>query len=798
MTAPGAPAFGELLKKHRVAAGVTQDYLAEIARVSANAISSLERGVRRAPHRDTVSLLASALGLTGRDREDFEQSAKIVRARGATVRTYTPPNNFPTHLTSFVGREHEIARIAGSVAHHRLVTIVGSGGIGKTRTAVEAAKTLRDRYPDGSWFVDLAPLTGEEFVVSKIASVLDLRSGDRDALVTALKTRRLLLLLDNCEHVLGTASAVSAALLRACPGIGILATSRQRLGIAGEMTYRLASLSLGTAAELFAQRAAAADDRFVSNDETAGPIADICRRLDGIALAIELAAARVPALGLNELRLRIAQHFDVLCAPDREAPRRHQTVLAAFEWSYRMLDEHERVLFRRLGIFAGGCTLEAAEHVCGDDDREAFSVCGVLASLVEKSLVLADVAGDAARYRLLESTRSFALEKLLASGEHEQLMQRHAQWVANFAERVDATYQIEPRRRWMAHVEPELDNARAALEWALGPNGDAVVAGRIAGGLTGLWRIAGLESERRRWVLAALERLDEERYPVVVARLLRSLTGALNGRARVTVAQRALDLCIRIGDKVGTAGSSAGLAIGFLQAGEPERALPAIDRAATIYRQERRQASLPFAAILIDRSSILRALQRREEALADLRQAQGIATLLGDETILASIESGLAEAEFEAGNTDRALALAEAALLTARRSNLTYREMGVLCQIATMMLVAGDLEAARHFAQEALSATRGREPHLAMVAIQNLAAVSALRKNADRAARLLGYIDHGYQRETYAVTDPTARRSYEILAVSVREQLSDESLATFMEQGASISDDVAANEAMQA
>jgi tetratricopeptide (TPR) repeat protein len=350
----------------------------------------------------------------------------------------------------------------------------------------------------------------------------------------------------------------------------------------------------------------------------------------------------------------------------------------------------------------------------------------------------------------------------------------------------------------MAQVGPELDNARAALEWGLGPDGDAVIAGRIAGGLGGLWRIAGLESERRRWVMAALERLDEERHPVVVARLLRSLTGSLNGQARVTVAQRALDLCTRIGDKLGVAGSCTGLAIGFLQAGESERALPAIDRAATIYRQEGRQATLPFAAILIDRSAILRALQRRDEAVADLKQAQGIAKLLGDETILASVESALAEVEFEAGNMGRALQLAEEALLAARRSNLAYREMGVLCQIACVMLVGGDLEAARHFAQEALSATRGREPHLAMVAIQHLAAVAALRKNAARAARLLGYVDRGYQRETYAVTDPTMRRSYDILVASVCEQLSSEDLATFVEQGASISDDVAANEAMQA
>jgi tetratricopeptide (TPR) repeat protein len=311
-----------------------------------------------------------------------------------------------------------------------------------------------------------------------------------------------------------------------------------------------------------------------------------------------------------------------------------------------------------------------------------------------------------------------------------------------------------------------------------------------------MWRIAGLESERRQWVAAALERVDEDEHPAIAARLLRALAGSLNGHARIEASRRALALCERIGDRLGAAGCWTGLGYGLMQTGEAERGLEAIDRSRAIYREENRQASLAFAAILVDRSSVLRALGRLDEALADLREAQGLAALLRDETILAGVESALAEVEFEAGNVPEALRQAQVALSTARRSGVTYREMNLLCQIACFSLVSGDVEAAQVFAQEALTAALAREPQVAIIAIHHLAGIAALHAMPQRAARLLGYVERGYERETYAVREPTVQRSYEILVAALREQLPERELAGLVEQGASLQEDVAAREAM--
>src|SRR3984957_1116916 len=289
MTASRAPAFGDLLKRHRIAAGVTQEHLAEVARVSANAISSLERGIRRAPHRDTVALLAMALQLSEAQRRDFEEAAAVMRGRSAVREPMRRPfANSPLFLTSFVGREYEIAQLAELLAGRRLLTITGSGGIGKTRVSLEVAKRHVDRFPDGVCFVDLAPLSDGAFVTSTIASLLEIgaaRSGNLDALVDALSARRLLLIFDNCEHVGEAAAKAAGTILRDSPSVTILATSRQPLHVSGEALYRLPSLALPSRAitsvaegraysaiDLFAQRAGTADGHFEFNDEAAGPV----------------------------------------------------------------------------------------------------------------------------------------------------------------------------------------------------------------------------------------------------------------------------------------------------------------------------------------------------------------------------------------------------------------------------------------------------------------------------------------------------------------------------------------------
>ena len=353
------------------------------------------------------------------------------------------PNNLPLQMTSFVGRDREVAEIAESLGTHRLVTLVGSGGIGKTRTSLQVAANLLDGSGNGVWFIELAPLASDEYISATIAQALGLSlppEGDALAhLVKTLKSWQALLVFDNCEHIVAGAARVIWAIIRQCPKIAILASSRQGLGIAGETIYRLPSLGVGDGATvanareataapaiaLFVERANAADQHFALTDENASIVADICRRLDGIPLAIELAAARVKVLSPRQLRERLDERFRVLTGGSRNLLPRQQTLRALIDWSHDLLDDRERMLFRRLGIFVNGFTLEAASAVATSDDFDELDLFDVLASLVDKSLVLAEPAGDALRYRMLESTRAYAREKLGASAESQERALRH-------------------------------------------------------------------------------------------------------------------------------------------------------------------------------------------------------------------------------------------------------------------------------------------------------------------------------------------------------------------------------------
>ncbi len=547
-------AFGQLLKRHRTAAGLSQEELAVRARVSAGAVGALERGARRAPYPETVTLLADALVLDDAARTAFAAAADRARSRGARSDAVkpSPHHNLPWQSSSFVGRGRELDELVALIARHSLVTVTGGAGLGKTRIAVEAGRRALGTRRDGVWFVGLAPLRDGSLIVGEIAAVLQIGvpgEGDPAAsLLARLQTRRILLILDGCEEVLADAAEAARAIHAGCPHVTIVTTSREPLGVGGEAVYRLPPLALPsrpvmTAAEgrtfasleLFTQRAERVERRFVFSDERAGPVADICRRLEGIPLAIELAAARAPALGLLQLRARLNEHFGALQTAPAALP-------ATLAWSYALLDEPERTLLRRLAIFSGGWRLEAAETVCPGNAFAGRRVAEVLASLVEKSLVTADRGAEAERYALLDPVRSFAGAKLDEAGERAVLARRHAEWLAEFAERVDATHTFVARRAWLAQIEPELHNARAALAWALGPDGDPLLGARIAGALRGLWKRARLGAECRRWVDLALARIDAGAHPRLAGRLWLALAGTLSGTAKAGAAERAVAL----------------------------------------------------------------------------------------------------------------------------------------------------------------------------------------------------------------------------------------------------------------
>ncbi len=413
-------------------------------------------------------------------------------------------HNLPYAATRMIGREEAMAALASRLSSGRIVTIVGPGGIGKTTVALAVAERLIGSYGDGVWLVDLAPLGDPRLVPSAVATVLGLgirTENPLPSLVAGLRDRRLLLVLDTCEHVIDAVAALGMAVLRSAPGVTILATSRERLNVAGEAEYRLGPLSSPQpssrltaadasafpAVQLFVERVKAIIEDFALTDTSAQPVVEICRRLDGLPLAIEFAAPQVAALGVESLAARLDDTLPLLGARGRKKMPRHRTMQAVIDWSYNLLSEDEQRFFRALGIFSGGLTAEAAAAVGGEADGTGFNSIDRLADLVSKSLVVADVSGAALRFRLLDTTRAFAIDKLGSSGEHERIARGHAEYYRSLFERAETEVAVRPRDKWLADYVREIDNLRAALDWAFSSHGDAAIAISLTIATIPLW-----------------------------------------------------------------------------------------------------------------------------------------------------------------------------------------------------------------------------------------------------------------------------------------------------------------------
>ncbi len=415
----------------------------------------------------------------------------------------TLPNNLPRQLTSFIGRERETAEIKRQFTTTYLLTLTGTGGSGKTRLGLQVAADVIDEFPDGVWWVDLAALADPPLVPQTVASTLSLREQPGrpliETLLEHLQPRTLLLVLDNCEHLLFACAQLVDALLRGCPHFKTLVTSREGLGIAGETLYPVPSLSTPDpqrvpppeqlahyeAVQLFTERAMAIQPTFRVTQRNAEAVAQVCRRLDGIPLAVELAAARVKVLPVDQIASRLDDQFRLLTGGSRMALPRHQTLRAAMDWSHNLLSDPERTMLRRLSVFAGGWTLEAAEAVCMGEGVEATDPLDLMTRLVDKSLVIAEARDGQGRYRLLETVRQYSRDRLLESGEAEVVRKRHRDFFLALGESAE-THRGGPNQvMWLDRLEAEHDNLRAALEWSLG-GGDAEAALRLAKGCTRL------------------------------------------------------------------------------------------------------------------------------------------------------------------------------------------------------------------------------------------------------------------------------------------------------------------------
>ena len=439
----------------------------------------------------------------------------------------TFPNNLPLQLTSFIGRVIEIEQLHQLIAQERLVTLVGAGGSGKTRLAIQAAAELLESFKDGVWFIDLAPLDNPAFLLQTILAVLGVREETGQALSESLanylRQRSALLILDNCEHLLDACARLADNLLRRCPSLKVLATSREPLGIAGESLLPVPTLSLPDiqplsnkpddqlafiqpyeAVQLFVDRALHVQPDFRLQASNALAVAQICQRLDGIPLAIELAAARLRAMSVDQILARLDDRFQLLTGGKRTALPRQQTLLALVDWSYDLLSAHERMLFQRLPVFTGGWSLEAAEAVCPGDGIEPSDILDLLTRLVDKSLVVAEPL-KTTRYKMLETIRQYAHEKSLVSAEYENLHRRHLLFFASLAEQSGKGLLSDDTNIWLARLDLDKDNLYAALVWALEhPSAGGDLALQMTGNLWMWWLARGSLNEGRHWLMQAL------------------------------------------------------------------------------------------------------------------------------------------------------------------------------------------------------------------------------------------------------------------------------------------------------
>jgi predicted ATPase/transcriptional regulator with XRE-family HTH domain len=694
--------FGERLLHYREAAGYSQEELAQRAELSAKAISALEQGERKRPYPDTLRRLAEAPGLSGGERAEL---AATLRPTGDETPVLAPQPSaqfeLPGEPTPLIGRERETEVVRHLLAHPgvRLLTLTGPGGVGKTRLALHVALAVGEAYPDGVVWVELAPLGDPELVLPTIARSLGLQEAlgrhPRDALSAYLRCRRVLLVLDNFEHVLNAATDM-AALLRACSDLGMLATSRAPLNICGEQEYLLPPLELPPtdrmqesadvasvpSVQLFVWQARQKDPSFDLSSENSVRVAAICRRLDGVPLALELAAARVKLLGITELLARLDRALPVLTGSPRDLPARQRTMEGTIRWNYDLLAPPEQALFRRLAVFAGGWTLEAAEEVVHTGDTAGWDIIDSMAMLVDHSLVRQMVGRDATRrFTMLETFREFGLQRLEETGERGPGEEAHLAWCTALAEAAETGLAGPEQVLWLTQLEAEHDNLRAALGTTSEGTEEARL--RLAGTLWRFWWWHGHLAEGRAWLERLLDRgsgrVSAARGKALVAAgiLAREQGDLVEATTRL---EESLSIRRSAGDKRGTAQSLNILGLVAGDQGEFTRALELYEEGLHIYREV---ADQPGTANVLNNLGIVareqgdfpRARQLYEEALGLYRKGC-------DKRGMSGTLHNLGRVAFDQGDFDRATALYQESMEIRRELGdrvgiaMTFHNMG--------------------------------------------------------------------------------------------------------------------------
>jgi predicted ATPase len=812
---------------------LSQEELAERARLSVESVSALERGRRKAPYRETIRMLSEALRLTEVQHHELIVAAKRGRPLAADVVRFDssgsaaveacevdePKHNLLPPLSTFYGRERDIADLTRLIDDHRLVTLVGAGGIGKTRIAVELGRTLLGRFRDGVWFIDLAPISDHSVITRSFFDALhiplDQAQGDVEALQHYLRRCDALLIVDNCEHVVEQVAVLLEALLPACDSLRIIATSREPLRVPGERVYRVSTLEAPLDADtlraddvlsfssvaLFVDRAKAANTAFICHDALARTAATICRRLDGIALAIELAAARTAALSPQEILGQLEHHFRILGGGRRTALPRQQTMHETIRWSYDRLSAAEQQLFRRVAFFPSGFTTPGACSLMRDRSDRETSTLEVLTSLVDKSLIVTETHSAATRYRLLEPMRAFGLEMLGQAKETQTVRLLFADWCLEVSHTAHAAWATSPTPVWFAEVEPEMENLRACLVWALQDRNDIEGGQRLISTGRRIWaRLSPYEGVN--WVDSA-KRLVGPQTPASLQAAIALAEAHLHvALQQHSVVVRAVETFERLTDGqdpllLAEARCFAGLSLTRLgRSAEGEQLMAASIAVYRAHHADQLAATgiTDVACAHLARGDVPGGRRLFREALALFRR-------LGNKRGIASVAANLAEAEYASGNVGSAIRLCREALATSSSG----REARVfLSNLAAYLVRAGEYGEARTRGRESLlQPGLGRADVDVALAIQHLAAVATLRTTPDpddehveRAARLLGFVD-GRLAEFGVTRPPTESHEYVVLVDTLGAVFGGKQFADLREEGYAWTADEAIDEALR-
>jgi predicted ATPase/DNA-binding winged helix-turn-helix (wHTH) protein len=737
---------------------------------------------------------------------------ELTSDRRQDIRGGSKKTNLPEPLTSFIGRERELVEIKRLLPGKRLVTLVGVGGIGKTRLALQVAAEVMAAYRDGVWLVDLAPLSDPTLVQGTVAQVLGVREAVGKSLIETMCSqvtgRQLLLLLDNCEHLLKASASLAEAILRSAAELTIIATSREPLHVGGEQTYPLAALTLpgptadaatvarSEAVQLFVERARRQQPHFELTAANIATVAQLCVHLDGIPLALELAAARAHSLSIAQINAHLDDRFKLLTGGDRTALPRHQTLRATFDWSYDLLSVHERAVLMRLAVFAGGFTLEAASAVTSDEAIDEFAVIDLVSQLVERSLVVADISDAGARYRLLETTRAYALERLADGGESNARRRRHAEYFRGLFEHAPDDWLRMPDVEWRAIYVPERDDVRAALDWALGSNGDPVIGIALAGASGALWSTLGLFGEGVQRLEAAVARVESHTSRSDQARLwlwLGRLMDEAPAQAQPAF-ERATELYRRLGDAsgLGQALVRLGRILAFM--GRVEQSAAVLTEAYTLLERVGPPrllgyyfSNLGFLKMLS--GDLVSARRHYEQALALYRETGA------EYAVLAALGS-LSEVTWALGDLDATVATFRQRLAILRDSPMsTNRLLGfALINLTGVLNECGELDEALAAAREGLPLLR--EEGYAWLFGDHVGLRAALAGKLANAARLAAYADSAYAGNA-AARQPNEVRARKRLQALLHEKLAPDEVQRLFAEGAKMNEDEACRRALE-